>query len=114
MAGDFSRVWKRFPFQDIRMQIGKVPPTYPGVFERGGIGGLWKTHLQPAWEDISRKVPPRSERISTGSELFQRVLADGKKSLSRHIKKLPISRTYSTPKPLPMMQNNQSRIPIFS
>ena len=47
-------------------------------------------------------------------ELFQRVLADGKKSLSRHIKKLPISRTYSTPKPLPMMQNNQSRIPIFS
>jgi phosphoglycolate phosphatase-like HAD superfamily hydrolase len=52
----FREFGKDFPFKTFACRSERVPPTYPGVFERGGIGGLWKTHLQPAWEDFKKST----------------------------------------------------------
>jgi len=111
----FREFGKDIPFQEIRMQIGKgadqLIPVFLSKAELEDYGKRISNRRGKIFQEKYRREVKGFPRVR---ELFQRVLADGKKSLSRHIKKLPISRTYSTPKPLPMMQNNQSRIPIFS
>ena len=84
----FREFGKDIPFQDIRMQIGKGGDQLIPVF-------LSKAEL----EDYGKRISNRRGKIFQEKylrevkgfprvrELFQRVLADGKKSLSRHIKK---------------------------
>jgi hypothetical protein len=112
---------KDIPFQEIRMQIGKggdqLVPVFMSKAELDNYGEqISKRRGEIFKENYLREV----KAFSRVRDLFQRVLADGKKKSpsphrplarnSRHIKKLRTSWTYSTPKRPPMMQSNQSHI----
>jgi beta-phosphoglucomutase-like phosphatase (HAD superfamily) len=75
-----ARAWKRHSFsRNPHADRKGRRPTRAGVYEQGGIGQLRRTDLQAAWEIFKEKYLREVKAFPRVRDLFQRVLADGKK-----------------------------------